>query len=194
MDSNPVIDAIKTRRNVRRFRDQPISREVVSQVLDSAIWAPNHYLTEPWRFVIIAGDERKRLGQVMAQALQKISAAAPPPPEKLDRERTRPLEPPVIVALISSPKDRVGAKLVVPQEEIVTAGAALQNMVLAAHSMGLGTKLETGMPAYSADVREFLHLKDTESLVCFVYLGVPEGEPIQGRRAGLEGKVSWRGM
>src|SRR5580700_5843939 len=114
MDSNPVIEAIKARRNVRRFRgDQPISREVVSQVLDSAIWAPNHYLTEPWKFVIIAGDERKRLGQVMAEALEKNSADAPPPQERLDRERARPLESPVIVALISSPKDEVRGKHVV---------------------------------------------------------------------------------
>ena len=192
MDSNAVIDAIKARRNVRGFRlDKPVSKDLVREVLDSAIWAPNHHLTEPWRFLVIAGDERKKLGEVMAEAREANSADAPEPQERLDRERAKPLTAPVIIALVSCPKQ---VKQIVPQEEIVAAGAALQNMLLAAHSLGLGTKLVTGLHAYSGRVRQFLEMKDSESLVCLVYLGYPDGEPQQGKRTGFDDKVSWRGM
>lgn len=192
MDSNPVIDAIKARRNVRGFRlDKPVSRELVKEVLVAATWAPSHRQTEPWRFLVIAGDERKKLGEVMAEARRAHSAGVPEPQERLDRERAKPLSAPAIIALVSCPKQ--GGEIV-PQEELVAAGAALQNMLLAAHSLGLGTKLVTGSHAYSGSVRQFLEIDGSESLVCLVYLGYPDGQPPLGKRTELDGKVTWRGM
>ncbi len=192
MNSNPVIDAIKSRRNLRAFRvDKPVSRDLVKGVLDAAVWAPSHHQTEPWRFIVIAGDEREKLGEVMAEARKANSAGGPVPQELLDRERAKPLAAPVIIALVCCPKQ--GEKIVL-QEEIVAAGAALQNMLLAAHSIGLGTRLVTGMHAYSGGVRRFLGMEDSELLVCLVYLGYPGGEPQQGKRTGLDGRVTWRGM
>jgi nitroreductase len=192
VNSNPVVDAIKARRNVRGFRlDKPVSRELVKEVLDSAMWAPSHHLTEPWRFLVIAGDERKKLGEVMAIARESNSGGVPAPQERLDRERAKPLAASVIIAIVSCPKQ---GKDIVPQEEVIAAGAALQNMLLAAHSLGLGTKLVTGLHAYSGHVRQFLELKDSELLVCLVYLGYPDGETQLGKRSNLDDKVSWRGM
>ncbi len=191
-DSNPVIGAIKSRRNVRDFRpDKPVSKELVNELLDSATWAPSHHHSEPWRFVVIAGDERKKLGEVMAEALEESSVDAPVLKERLDRERAKPLTAPIIIAFVCCPKQ---GERMVPQEEIVAAGAALQNMLLAAHSIGLGTKLVTGLHAYSGRVRQLLEMKDSELLVCLVYLGYPDGQPLNGKRSGLDGKVSWRGM
>lgn len=192
MDSNPVVGAIRSRRNVRGFQlDKPVDREIVKEVLESATWAPSHHQTEPWRFLVIAGEERKNLGEVMAAALDASSPDARVPPERLDRERAKPLTAPVIIALVCCPKQ--GEKIV-PQEEVVAAGAALQTMLLAAHSLGLGTRLVTGLHAYSARVRDFLEMKDSELLICLVYLGYPDGEPREGKRSGLDYRVKWRGM
>ncbi len=192
MGSNPVIDAIKSRRSVRGFRlDKPVSKELVREVLEAATWAPSHHQTEPWRFLVIAGDERKKLGEVMATAHGASSADARVSQELLDRERAKPLAASVTIALVCCPK--LGERIV-PQEEIVAAGAALQNMLLAAHSIGLGARLVTGLHAYSGSVRQFLGMKDSEVLVCLVYLGYPDGEPQGGKRPGLDYKVGWRGM
>lgn len=96
---------------------------------------------------------------------------------------------PVVIAAISSPNQE---KQAMAQEELVAGGGALQNMLLAAHSLGFGTKLKTGAYSYSRVIRDFLKMKDSESLIAFVYLGFPEGEARPGRRSGLEGKVDWR--
>jgi nitroreductase len=162
---------------------------MVETVLEAAIWAPNHHLTEPWRFVVISGNERKRLGDAVADAILTIPANPPPSPELVERERTRPLTAPVVIAVMCSPNQEKGA---IAQEELVAGGGALQNMLLAAHSIGLGTKLKTGAYSYSQVIRSFLKMKDSESLIAFVYLGFPEGEAKPGRRTGLEGKVDWR--
>jgi len=190
--TNAVIEAIRTRRTVKKFRpDQSPSKDVVIALLEAATWAPNHHMTEPWRFVVIAGDVRIRLAEVMTSAFVAAAGATPPPPEGVERERNKPLTAPVIVALICSPK-QVGN--VNPQEEMVAVGAAMQNLLLAAHSMGLGTNVRTGAHAYSEAVRRFLEMKQSESLVGFVYLGYPLEPPPQGKRSGLQGKVAWRGM
>ena len=190
--TNPVIEAIRTRRSVRKFRpDKTPSKDAVSALLEAATWAPNHHMTEPWRFVVIAKDDRIRLAEVMTSAYVAAAGAAPPPPEGVEREKNRPLTAPVIIAVISSPKQ---AGNVIPQEEMVAAGAAVQNLLLAAHAMGLGANVRTGAHAYSEAVRQFLEMRQGESLVGFVYLGYPLEPPLPGKRSGLQGKVTWRGM
>jgi nitroreductase len=190
--NNAVIEAIRTRRSVRRFRpDQCPSKEVINALLEAAVWAPNHHMTEPWRFVVIANDERMRLAEVMTGAYVAAAGATAPSPEGVEKEKNRPLTAPVIVAVISSPKQ---ADNIVPQEEMVSAGAAMQNLLLAAHSMGLGANVRTGAHAYSGAVRRYLEMSQGESLVGFVYLGYPQEPPPPGKREGLLGKVVWRGM
>jgi nitroreductase len=167
--------------------DPPISKELVETIIEAAIWAPNHHLTEPWRFVVMTGDGRRKLGEAMSTALS-LSAGGMTQ-ERLDAERNKPLGASVIIALINSPK--IGPNFV-PQEEIVAAGAALQNMLLAAHSLGLGSMVRTGLHAYSEVVRKFFQLNEQESVVGLVYLGHIAEPPPPGRRGGIAGKVEWR--
>jgi nitroreductase len=190
---NPVIDAIKNRRSVKNVNKEQIpDQQLIKDVLEAATWAPNHYMTEPWRFVVIAKDERMRLGESMAEALRtkmKTDDARAEEVLKLEREKT--LRSPVIVALISS--QMVGEKIV-PQEEMVAVGAALQNMLLAAHSLGLGAMVKTGSHSYLQPVRAYFGLQENESLVGLVYLGYPIESPGVSKRSPLEGKVEWRGF
>ena len=84
------------------------------------------------------------------------------------RSGSKPLSSPVVIALIGSPRK---GENVVPQEEIVAAGAALQNMLLAAHSLGLATSVRTGAHSYSEEVRGFFEMGEGESLIGMVYVG-----------------------
>ena len=187
---NPVMEAIRSRRSVKKMLPEPpVSRELVEAVIEAAVWAPNHHLTEPWRFVVMEGDERRKLGEAMGMALG--SSADNPSQERLDTERQKPLAASVVVALISSPK--IGPNIV-PQEEMVAAGAALQNMLLAAHSLGLGSMVRTGSNVYSEAMRKFFHMEERESVVGLVYLGQIAEPPPPGRRRGIAGKVEWRGI
>ena len=62
-----IIEVIKTRRNIKEFTDQPVSQSQIAELLDSAIWAPNHRNTEPWRFVVVKkeSDVRTQIGEGM---------------------------------------------------------------------------------------------------------------------------------
>jgi nitroreductase len=186
---NPVIEAIRSRRSVRKMRTDLLpTKEQIETILEAAIWAPNHHLTEPWRFVVIAGDERSRLGDALAEAL--LSTFPDTIPEKLEMERLKPLSAPVIVTMVASPQ--TGPKIV-PQEELVAAGAALQNMLLAAHSLGMSSMVRTGVHGFSERMKGYFGMKEGESLVGMVYLGYPaEASPI-GKRSGHREKTSWRG-
>ncbi|MDA4113158.1 MAG: nitroreductase [Thaumarchaeota archaeon] len=185
---NPVIDAIRSRRTVKKMdTERSPTKDQIDAIIEAAMWAPNHHMTEPWRFVVVSGQGRRRLGEALAAA----SLSGPgerPVPERVEIERSKPLAAPVIVALISSPQ--VGEKIV-PQEELIAAGAALQNMLLAAHSLGLGSFVRTGLLAYSDEVRHLFGINEREVLVGMVYLGYVAGPVTPGRRSPAEGKVTW---
>jgi len=167
-------------------------RNLIKEMLEAAMWAPNHHMTEPWRFVVIANEERLRLGDSMAKALKStMKTDDVKVQDVLNQEREKTLRAPVIIALISSPK---GGGKIIPQEELVAAGAALQNMLLAAHSLGLGATVRTGPHSYLQPVREYFGLQENESLVGLVYLGYPIEPPVASKRSPLETKVQWRGF
>jgi nitroreductase len=185
---NAVIDAIRARRTVKRMDPGRVPpREQVEAVLEAATWAPNHHLTEPWRFVVLEGDARRRLGGVLASAL-KGSSMEEVTEERLEKERAKPLGAPVIVALIGVPSE---GSYVIPQEELVAAGAALQNMLLAAHSLGMATNVRTGATAYGAEVGRFFGLKGRETLIGMVYLGFASGPAPESRRTPHPEKAVW---
>ncbi|MGI0091279.1 MAG: nitroreductase family protein [Nitrososphaerales archaeon] len=197
VETSQVIESIRSRRSVRKMTGDVPPREQIEQILEAASWAPNHHLTEPWRFIVIARDERKKLGEVLAEAVaNKTQKTEDPEQKKRDEEqlrveREKPLSAPVVIAAIFSPKDE--AK-VIPQEELVAAGAALQNLLIAAHSLVLGTMIRTGRHSYAEQVRAFLGLNEKESLLGLVYLGYPSEPPKQTKRTPIDVKVEWRGL
>ena len=187
---NAVIDAIRSRRTVKKMDAELVpSRSDIEAVIEAATWAPNHHLTEPWRFVVMEKDARRKLGEALAAAMAKTSAESVPP-ERLSKEREKPLSAPVIVALIGAPKTGEGIS---SQEEMVAAGAALQNMLLAAHSLGLATSVRTGLHSYSAEMRKFFGMTADEHLIGMVYVGYVTGVTPPGKRTPFRDKVTWRG-
>ncbi len=185
---NKVIEAIASRRTVKRMdADRAPSRADVEAVIEAATWAPNHHMTEPWRFVVLEDGARMRLGQALAAALA-ASSAEPILEERLRKEREKPLSSPVIIALIGVPGR---GENIVAQEEVVAAGAALQNMLLAAHSLGLATSVRTGAHSYSEGIRTFFEMSEGESLIAMVHVGYGYGAVPPGRRTPFREKVTW---
>jgi nitroreductase len=136
-------------------------------ILQAAARAPDHGKLFPWRFIVFSGDARKRMGDLLADSLVK-SETAPVSDERLQMERTRFLRAPVIVAVVS----RVREAIPIPEwEQILSAGAVCQNMLLAAHAEGFVANWITEWPAYNALVKERLGLKPGERIAGFVYIG-----------------------
>lgn len=185
---NPVIEAIMSRRTIKKMDAERMPESAdIDTIIQAATWAPNHHMTEPWRFVVITGSARVRLGDALASAL-RTSSKEEVVPERLVVEKNKPLSAPVIIALIARPSEKENTVL---QEEIVAAGAALQNMLLAAQSLGLSTSVRTGAHSYTDELRGFFGMEERERFIGLVYLGYASGMAPPGRRTPHAGMVSW---
>jgi nitroreductase len=180
-------EAIITRRSVPRVTERAPDRAAIAKLLEAAVRAPNHHITEPWRFVVLAGPAREELGEAWASGARRVGkdpAAA----------RDKALRAPVIICVVARPKR--GHPKVVEIEEHHAIGAALQNILLAAHDMGLGAMLRTGPAATMPEVRDYLGVASDEYIAAFVYVGYPpEGDERRPRSRRTEAAqlTEWRG-
>jgi nitroreductase len=141
-------------------------------ILEAAVRAPDHGGLRPWRFVLIRGRARECLGDVLAEAFRRREPDADQ--ALVERQRAKPLRSPLIVTVVAH-VDRAHPK--VPEiEQVLAAGAAIENMLVAAHALGYGAIWLTGDGAYDRAVADALGLGLDERIVGFVYLGSPSGE------------------
>lgn len=175
-----------TRRSVPRC-DGEVDRGLVDKVLAAAVRAPNHHLTQPWRFVVLTGDARGELAAAWSEGLERAGKDASRIPEKC-------LRAPVIVCVIERP--HLDNPKVVEIDEHYAVGAAVQNMLLAAHALRLGAMHRTGAATTMPEVRDHLGVAPDELIAGFVYLGHPppgDGDRPLSRRTDHREITEWRG-
>jgi len=135
-------------------------------ILAAAARVPDHGKLFPWRFIVFEGDGRKRFGELLAQCLVETEANVPV--ERVEMERTRFLRAPVVIGVISRTRELIP----IPEwEQVLSAGAVCQTMLIAAHAMGFVANWITEWPAYHPLVKERLGLKPGERIAGFVYIG-----------------------
>ena len=180
-------EAIMTRRSVPKTGDGIPSGDAIERLLDAAVMAPNHHLTEPWRFVVLTGDALKDLGEVFARHASRTGGNA-------ELARDLPQRAPVVITVIEHP--RVGDPHVPEIEDHYAVGAAMQNILLAAHASGLVAMIRTGAQARLPEVREFLGLSRGEFIAGFIYVGFPlEGfNKKVPRKTPATDLTAWRGF
>jgi nitroreductase len=186
-----ALEAISTRRSVAKVAEECPSREEIARLLDAAVRAPNHRLTEPWRFIVLRGSVLGQLGDAMAERVIRELGDSPDIEIRAQIERARPLRAPVIVAVVYVPSEHPQA---VETEDRYAVGAAMQNLLLAAHATGLAAHLRTGTAAIDPGVHRLLGLKPGEEIAAFVYLGYPVnpvGAPT--RRTPASDRTIWLG-
>jgi nitroreductase len=161
--------------------DRPIGRDLVVELLELATWAPNHHRTWPWRFAVVTGEGRRRLGELVA-AYEADQGAAP---ERRDKVRGKYLRAPVVVLVgMAADPDPVRR-----QEDRDAVAAAVQNLLLAATAAGLASHWATGAWMDDAAVKALAGLGPDDDLVALVYLGWPTGDPLPVDRPPVE--VTW---
>ena len=181
-----TIDAIHTRQSIGKVKPEPVPRAMIEKLLSAAVQAPNHYKVRPWRFVVLTGKGRDRLGEAMAAALKEKQ---PDFPEvAFEKEKSKPLRSPVVIAV---GVDKPALKKVKEIENISAVAAAIQNLLLAAHAEGLGAKWRTGDPAEDPKVKQFLGFESDQQLIGFIYIGYPEFQPELRERPSFENKTVW---
>lgn len=168
------------------MKTQPVEREKIEKLLEAGAQAPNHYKVRPWRFVVLTGSARERLGDVMAGIFHHRFPDVPP--EALNKERLKPLRAPLLIAVaVDEPRE----PKVVEIENVCAAAAACENILLAAHDMGLGGHWRTGDAARNPDVKQFLGLSEKQQIIGFLYVGYVEVESVPPTRPGYEDRTTW---
>ncbi|MCS6779427.1 MAG: nitroreductase [Geminicoccaceae bacterium] len=187
-----ALEAILSRRTVppALMAEPGPDDAALAQLLAAAAAAPDHGRLKPWRFLVVRGEARARLGELVAAALARehpeLDAA------ELDKQRRAPTRAPVLVIAIA--RLDPGHPKIPEIEQIAAAAAAVQNLLLAAHAMGFAGKWATGRPAYSPGVAAGLGLAANERILGLLYLGSPKAAPAPVERAMPSDRVAvWRG-
>lgn len=181
-----ALEAIRSRTSVKRFTAQSVERGTIEQLLEAGAAAPNHHKVRPWRFVVVGGQARERMGDVMADVLHRKFPDMPP--EALQKERAKPLRSPVIIAVgVDEPTE---AK-VQPIENVCAAAAACENILLAARALGLGGHWRTGDAARDPDIKRFLGFTEGQEVIAFLYIGHPEAVIPPAPRPGFADRTVW---
>lgn len=168
-----LIETIKSRRSIREFTPREVTREEVDTLLDAAVTAPNHRMTEPWRFYVLGPEARRGLGLALgARKARRVDdhEAAEMVRQKVATEHEQ-LPLIIAVAVVENENPEI-------REEDYAAGMmAVQNLCLAAVAMGLGTHIKTGAVMQDPAAREAIGVAEDERVIAMVNIGEPASIP-----------------
>jgi nitroreductase len=163
-----TLDLLLSRRSgsAKAMTEPGPSPDQISVLLRAASRVPDHGKLFPWRFIVFSGQARARMGALLAECL--IAGEPQASPERVAQERGRFLRAPVVIAVVS----RVREAIPVPEwEQILSAGAVCQTLLIASHAMGFVANWITEWVAYNPLVKDRLGLKSGERIAGFVYIG-----------------------
>lgn len=181
-----ILELIKKRRAVFpvQYNDKPIARETIEKILEAANWAPTHKRTEPWRFKVIQGGARERLGIFLSE--KYLETEKRPKDIKAKKLLDKPVQAAavILICMQRDPEERV------PEwEEIAATSMAVQNMWLMCTELGIGSYWSS--PALIAHMGKFTTLQKGEKCLGLFYLGHFDGALEEGERTAVSEKVSW---
>lgn len=180
-----ALEALHTRTSCPRLIEPAPSASELDNIYRAAIRAADHGLLQPWRFLTIAGDSLDALGDLFANASKELDSSLSD--EKLARIRAKPRRAPLIIVTIAT----VQAHPKIPAIEMeLSAAAATQNMLVAAHAQDIGSMWRTGSMAYNDTVKAGLGLADNESIIGFLYLGTRAVPPRSVAQTSVDDFVS----
>jgi len=181
-----LFEAIYNRQSLGSVKQDEIPRATIQKLLSAAVQAPNHYKVRPWRFVVLTGEGRNKLGDVMAASQRDRHPEFPQ--KAFDKTRSLPLRAPVLIA---AGVDKPTEEKVLEVENISAVSAACQNLLLAAHGLGLGAKWRTGEWARDEKVKKFLGFSSDQHIAAFLYIGYPEFTAEPKERPSYEDRTVW---
>jgi nitroreductase len=180
-----AIEAIQRRTSVRRFRPDPVPREIIQRLLECAVRAPNHKLTEPWRFTVLTGAARDRYAELRAalRLARYTDPHAAEAREAADKQRREASNTPIfIVALVAESGDETRR-----EEDYAAVMMGIANLMIAAEASGLGTYLRTGGIMRDPGVIGLVGVPEGFRIAGIISLGYPAAvDPPRRRRPAGE--------
>jgi len=188
-----LVEAIKSRRSIRKFKDQQVPKQVLERIIEVATWAPSSMNTQPWYFTVLTGEKRDELTSIASKSFEQLQHRL----RELFREKMVTFignffknfgDAPVVVVVSTDKLDQRVYQLAA----VESASAAIQNLLLAAFAEGLGTCWMTGPLWVEDEVRGYLEMPPSRVLVAMIALGYPDQVPPVPPRKPRE--VRWMGF
>ncbi len=170
-----VYQALYQRRMAWQFKDEAVPKGAVERMLEAAVWAPNHRLTEPWRFFVV--DAASPLRQTLGDQAYEVSMERRGDPKRADASRKSVLDAPLLIYVycVPGPDDET------TQENYASVCCAAHNISLAGVAEGLAVTWETGGATRHAKLKETLGAGEDWVLATMLSVGVPAESPASSR-------------
>jgi len=190
---NTVSDMMMGRRTVKQFLPQPVTRATLEELIELAIWAPNHRLNEPWRFYVLGDSARAQLAQIAGGITQRKvlgagGEAAVAERKGADAEAAWRTVPTLLYITYMTDKN--------PEISLENYGAvccAIQNLTLAAHAIGIGTSWSSGAVAAAPELKALVGANEAEQMAGIIRVGYldPSLAPGSSRRSPGHTVTRW---
>ena len=183
-------ELISNRRSTkpRLFNGSKIDDKIVWQILENANWAPNHGLTQPWRYKVFANAGLNKLAEFQADLYQKITPEQKFKPEKYERMKSNILKSSHVIAICM---ERQKSEKILEIEEVEAVACSVQNMALTAAAYNICSFWGSGGVTYTDELKEFLNLSKKDKCLGYLYLGYSDNPTTKSRREPIANKVEW---
>jgi nitroreductase len=182
-----VLQVIRDRRSQKTFTDRPVSEEDIRTMLEAAVLAPNHKLTQPWGFAVLGRLSKKTYGEIRAELKLHEFVDTPAAQEKRARITAETAAIPAVIVVTQRMEGDAHRK----REDYAAVFMAIENILLVATSMGLGSKVHTGEILNAPPMRELIKAEENEQIVAVIHLGEPAEEMKPKVRMPATEKTRW---
>jgi F420 biosynthesis protein FbiB-like protein len=185
-----TLEAIAQRRSIRKYKDTPVSDETIVKLLNAAIQAPSGKNRQPWRFIVVKQDKRPEMVRIMREAIEALKAQGMDTGSSEWTARIMEQAPVTIFVFntYEENEDREGTSLM-DVVDVQSIGAAIQNLLLAAQDLGLGTLWICDV--FYAYEELCAWLGETHQMIAAVALGYPDEQPRARPRKSVNEVTRW---
>jgi nitroreductase len=182
-----IIDGIHQRRSIKKFTDRTVTAEQVGTLLDAAVTAPNHRLTQPWRFYVLGPAARRAYGAALGERKAKRIEDAAAGRMVRDKVASEHEALPLMIAVAMVQNDNPEIR----EEDYAAVMMAVQNICLAAPALGLGAHVKTGGVMDDPAARAAVGAQDGERIVAILNIGEPAEVPAPKERTPASAHTTW---
>lgn len=166
-----TLEAIQTRNSVPILTDPAPTSEEMSEVYKGALRAPDHARLRPWKFIEVRGDSRDKLAKIFIDTATALNSDLSE--NEISKLEKAPHRAPMVIILAANIKEHPK----VPEiEQIISLGAAAQNILLGIHEIGYSAVWRTGNMAFNPEITKFLGLEENFKIIGYLYVGTSTGK------------------
>lgn len=182
-----ILNAIRQRRSHKLFTTRPVADDEIRTMLEGAVAAPNHKMTQPWGFVVLGRMSRRKYAEIKAALKVKNEANAEYAAAKREKLTAEIAAVPAVIVVTQKQDPDPHRR----EEDYAAVYMAIQNMLLLATSMGLGTKLQTGAVMDDPKMRDLIAAAPEERIVSIIHVGEPMEDLPPKVRTPATDKTRW---